>query len=126
MKYELGKKYSLADIKKFAERDGRISFQSDTKLPMKNRGNEGAWLQGLDVEAETEKAAKPDTDINGGMRTSESFLDGIESFDRKLNKISNKNKLHQKEMKKLLGEEYKSPSEKFEDLKRDTDWLKGL
>jgi hypothetical protein len=71
MKYELGKKYSLADIKKFAERDGRVSFQSDTKLPIKNRGYKGAWLEGLDVEMETEKAAKPDPDINGVVRVEE-------------------------------------------------------
>ncbi|URM31598.1 hypothetical protein LLY41_14345 [Cytobacillus firmus] len=126
MKYELGKKYSLADIKKFAERDGRISFQSDTKIPIKTRGYEGAWLDGLDVEMETEKAAKPNPDINGGKRISESFLDGIDVLDRKLDRNRREEMKHRQEMKKLLGDDYKSPSEKFEDLKRETDWLKGL
>lgn len=129
MNYELGvsgplKKYSLSDIRKKAEATmaaktkGKMNIQSDIKLTNNPGPTENNFLEGL---GKSENASGPK-----GERTSKSSLDGIEEFDKKLHRQKQEEVKHRQEMKKLLGDDYKSPGEKFEDLKRDTDWLKGL
>lgn len=129
MNYELGvagpiKNYSLSDIRKKAEANmaakakGKMTIQSDIKLTIKPGPTENNFLEGLD---NSENASDHKEE-----RTSKSFLDGIDEFDKRLGRNRQEEMKHRKEMKKLLGDDYKSPSEKLEDLKRNTDWLKGL
>lgn len=129
MNYELGvsgplKKYSLSDIRKKAEATmaakakGKMNIQFDTKLSFSSNPTQNNFLEGLDKKENTSGPIR--------QRTSKSFLNGIDEIDKKLDRYKQGEMKHRQEMKKLLGDDYKSPSEKFEDLKRNTDWLKGL
>ncbi|MCG1020784.1 hypothetical protein [Sutcliffiella horikoshii] len=134
MNFELGnqgtyKKYTISEITAKAKatiakkEQERMYSQSQTMGPVR----EGNWLEGLEVEEETASRPTSDQDvIKRKKRGSESFLEGIDSFGKSLNKIRSEKQEHREGMKKLLGEGYISPTEKYEDFKRINGYLKGL
>ncbi len=104
-------------------------MQSDTtKLNLKGKMTEDNYLAGLKWEdkVKNETASLPDPDINGGERTSKSFLDEIDVFDQNLKGIRKEKEHHNREMKRILGPGYRSPIEQYKKLKNETEWLKGL
>ncbi|MGM0874472.1 MAG: hypothetical protein ACQEWV_06640 [Bacillota bacterium] len=115
-----------------------FNYKSDIKLSIRQPGHEGNWLNGLEIEEEKEKSTSEKQGVElfkmanssdykqQRERTSESFLDGIDAFDKKINQYKQDNQEHRKAMKKLLGPGYRSPSEEYEEFNRKNGYLKDL
>ncbi|PLR94840.1 hypothetical protein [Bacillus sp. T33-2] len=122
MNYELGvsgpfMKFTMKEINEKAK--ARMNRQSNNVLETKYGSTEYNYLEGL-VDS-SERASGPVSN-----RQTKSFLDGLDVMDKKLERNRQEEEKHRQEMRRLLGDDYKSPSETYEELKENTEWLKGL
>ncbi|MDN4523176.1 hypothetical protein [Fictibacillus fluitans] len=124
MPFELGhsgplKKYTISDIREKAinkmneQQKGELSIKSNsTKLDTKSSTpSENNFLEGL---GEGKENASWMDDKSG------KHLDALQ------NKMRREREQHDKEMKRLLGNDYKNPVERLREASNKTNWLDGL